>query len=168
MGYLSSRERDLGVCAALICPHCQALTRFLLREVSAALSFYGLRLLTVDRCYQLFCSSCKFRKDLNSRELLPARRAIRLFARLESGEITAAQYLQELGGLEFPTLYTLREEAKAWTCSRCMETVPEELGSCWKCNSMRPELEAMAPTEEFHAPELPRVISRPSNPWEGP
>src|SRR5687767_2258134 len=168
MGVLSKNERDVGICAALICPHCQRLTKLMLREVSAGVGFLSWHLFEVDRGYQLFCVLCGFRRHIDNHELIPARTAIGLFARLENGEITPAQYLHELEGLDFPTLHALRDEAMVWTCPHCMEKVPEELSQCWKCNSPRSELQNAAPTEKFQSPELPRDITRPSNPWEGP
>jgi hypothetical protein len=167
MGFLKKNERDVGVCATLICPHCQAFSPFMLREVSALLNFYGWPLWDVNRCYQLFCNSCRFRKDIDHSELRPAGLAIQLFGKLESGEITPAQYLQELGELEFPSLHALREEARVWMCPRCMEKVPEKLGACWKCNSVRPEIDSTTATDAFESPELPTAVTRPMHPWEG-
>jgi hypothetical protein len=167
MRYLTKNERDLGVCAALICPHCQSLSRFMLREVSAALAFFGLPVFAVDRCYQLFCGSCGFRKDVDHGELGSAMAAMRLFAQLDGGEISPAEYLEELGRLEFPALHELREEAMVWTCPRCTEKVPEKLGACWQCHSVRQDTEGTIATDEFRPPELPSAITRPSNPWEG-
>ena len=88
MSIFRKKERDLGVCAAVMCPHCQSLSQFMLREVSAALAFYSVRLFEVDRCYQLVCGSCKFRKDMERKELSAAVEAMRLFTELESGVVT--------------------------------------------------------------------------------
>jgi hypothetical protein len=148
MGLFNKKERDIGVCAILICPHCQTVSRFTLRQVSAAFVLYGLRLFDVDRCYQLFCGLCKYRKALDSRELLPAMRAKRLYVRLEAGEITPVQYLEALDALKFPSLRALRTEAKTWTCPNCTEKVPEGFDRCWKCNAQRPELQSTIPTEK--------------------
>ena len=83
----------------------------MVREVSAGIGFLSWHLFEIDRGYQLICAFCRFRKQLDNSELIPARTAIGLFAKLENGEITPAQYLQELKDLDFPTLHALRDQA---------------------------------------------------------
>ena len=165
MSIFRKKERDLGVCAAVMCPHCQSLSQFMLCEVSAALAFYSVRLFEVDRCYQLVCGSCKFRKDMECKELQAAIEAMQLFSKLECGAVTPGGYLQALDVIEFPSLHALREEAKALMCPQCGERVPAQLGGCWKCNSVRPGFETASPTES-EVPKLPAAITRSSNPWE--
>ena len=168
MRLFSKIERDIGVCAVLMCPHCQTVSRFTLRQVRAAVILFGVPLFDVDRCYQLFCSSCKFRKDLDPRELFPAMRTKRLYLRLEAGVIDPSQYLRALDALKFPSLCELRENARIWICPSCGEKVPPNFHECWKCGTPRPGVQSIAPTDDSNVPQLPRAVTRPTNPWEGP
>lgn len=160
-------DRDLGECVATVCPHCQTVSRLRLRQLKAVVVLFGIPLLDLDRAYQLFCSKCAFRKDLNIRELLPAMRAKRLFARLEAGEIASPQYLDALKALRFPSLHELLENAKSWRCAKCGEGVPANFNNCWQCGSGRPGSQSFLPISAFEPPSLPRPLTRPTNPWEG-
>ena len=159
---LKKMERDMGVCASVVCPHCQSVSRFLLRTVSGAVVVFGIPLFDADRCYQLVCSACKFRKDLETRELSAAAAAKDLYLKFEAHEINPEQYVKALDGLDFPSLRALREEAATWTCSSCGERVPGNFDGCWKCSSPRPGSQGSAPPGEFRLPPLPRAVTRPA------
>jgi hypothetical protein len=169
MLHLKKQERDLGVCAVVLCPHCQKSGAFHLWQIAANLRFFGVPLVDMDRTYQIICSHCKFRRDLKDVELLAAMRAKRLYSKLESQEIDPQKYLDGLGALDFPTLCQLREDAMTWACTNCREKVPPNFINCWNCNSPRPGSEKSRPTESFDPSILPRDVTRNSpNPWEGP
>ena len=159
-------EQDMGVCLTVTCPHCQRLSQFKLRKRSAAFYVFEHALVDLDRSYELFCSACTFRKDLDDGELSAANAAAHLHKQLEARELDPSQYSESLDALDFPALLALREEAATWSCPVCKEKVPATLNGCWKCNSPRPGLQNSRPSEDGSLPPLPSAVTRPSNPWE--
>jgi hypothetical protein len=125
----------------VMCPHCQTESRFRLRRMIAALHVLGHTLIELDSTYQIACSSCNFRKELNEAELSSAEEAKCLYQQLEAHEIDAARYSEALDALDFPTLRTLCVEAATWSCPECNEKVPATINACWNCGSSRPGLQ---------------------------
>jgi rubrerythrin len=107
----------------------------------AALHVLGHTLMELDSSYQVVCSSCIFRKDLDDAELSSAEAAKRLYQQLEAHEIDPARYSAALDALDFPTLRNLRVEAATWLCADCNEKVPATINACWNCGSPRPGLQ---------------------------
>jgi hypothetical protein len=168
MVHLRKCESDLGVCAVVLCPHCQKAVPFHLREEAAAFALLGIPLFNVGSIHQLVCDNCKHSTDLEHRELSAALAAKRLYAKLESEEIDAEAYLQELKAIDFPSLQVLREASKLWRCPDCSETVPANFNDCWKCSTPRPGTENIISTEPFAA-KLPRDVTKQVGiPWQGP
>ena len=141
-------EHDMGVRMTVMCPHCQTLSLFRLRRMSAALHVLGLTLMEFGSSYQIICSSCNFRKDLDDAELSSAESAKRFNLQLEAHEIDPATYSAALDALVFPTLRALHDEATTWLCPVCKEKVPATLNGCWKCNSPRPGLQKASSPED--------------------
>ena len=156
----------MGVCVAVMCPHCQRMSRFQLRQRSAALHVFGQAVADFGGTYELMCSLCKFRKDLADGELSAAQAAQRLFAQLEARELNPAQYAEALKALDFPSFRALQDEAATWSCPVCKEKVPATLNGCWKCSSPRPGLLNSDSPKQGELPRLPNAVTRPSNPWE--
>jgi uncharacterized protein YlaI len=159
-------EQDIGVCLTTMCPHCQRVSQFKLRQRSAALFLYGYALIDFGGSYDLFCSLCAFRKDLDDSEFPTAKTAKRLHDQLTMRELDSAHYSEALDALDFPTYRALRDEAVTWLCPVCKEKVPATLNGCWKCSSPRPGLQNARLSEEDSLPRLPSAVTRPSNPWE--
>lgn len=167
MFHLKKCERDLGICAALLCPHCQQASNYKLHQQAASLCIAGIPLFDIDRSCFLACTGCKFRADLNPGELSAARRAKELYLKLESQELAPQQYLEKLEALDFPTLRKLRENAVTWSCSGCQEKVPANFDTCWNCGTGKPDAKDAPPTESFDPSVLPKGVTRRSpNPWE--
>ena len=155
----------MGVCLTVICPHCQRVSRFKLRQRSAALKVFGHALMDLDKSYELFCSFCAFRKDLDTGELPAAKAAERLQKQLDARELDPAHYLEALEALDFPTFRAFRDEAATWSCPVCKEKVPTTLNGCWKCSSPRPGLRNVH-SSEGGLPPPPSAVTKPSNPSE--
>jgi ribosomal protein L37AE/L43A len=166
MGFFKKIESDISVCAKLRCPHCLKESQFTLRELATKFAVYEIPLFALDCSYQLFCISCKYRKDIDDQELSLAMKAIKLYSRLQKREIESAEYAKALQDLEFRSLNELREAAKIWNCPTCHENVPANFGECWKCKTKRPDSEASGAVEPLAAPELPEAVTHPVHPWE--
>jgi hypothetical protein len=166
MGYFKKVEQDIGVCAAVKCPHCHAESRFNLHKLATIFTVWSVDLFDLDRIYQLSCSRCRYRKDIADCEIFSAVRAVKLFSKFESHTLAATDYEQALAKFDFPSLKELLGAATFWTCPQCTEEVPANFNECWKCKAVRPNLEGLNPTEAFAAPKLHPHITRPANPWD--
>src|SRR5258706_14501886 len=127
---IGKREEDMGVCLTTTCPHCQRVSQFKLRQRSAALLLFEQALFNFGGSYELLCSLCTFRKDLDDCELPAAKAATRLHKQLEVRELDAAHYSEALHALDFPAFRALRDEAGMWSCPVCKEKVPATLSGC--------------------------------------
>lgn len=166
MRYSNKIESDLGVCAVLKCPHCHAENPFLLHKEANAITFCGIHLFEVGQIYQLRCTLCEYRKDIHDREIFPAARAVKLYAKFKSGALNATDHALALEKLDFASLNELLAAAKTWSCPSCAEEVPANFSECWKCKAPRPNLKDSIPAEPFAAPRLHPDLTRPSNPWD--
>jgi hypothetical protein len=166
MGLLQKNEIDLGVCAKLKCPFCMKEGPFVLRKVGTFIKYHGLSLLEIDKIYQLACTLCKYRKDIEPQEISSAKKSVILLSKKENGEISESDYSLQIAHLEFPSLHALREASKAWTCPDCGEDVPANFSECWKCKAVRPMAQLEEISEQIGAPKLPYGITRSVHPWE--
>src|SRR3954469_2913766 len=157
-------EKNMGVCVAATCPHCQSLSRFELRSSSDTLNVFGIAIAEIGGSYDLTCKSCNYRKEITDQELSAAQAAQGLYGRLNAGELSSREYAEALAALDFPSLDALQEEAATWSCPICKEKVPATIQSCWKCSSPRPGVLAPASGDQGETPRPPDALTRPSNP----
>ena len=163
---IGKHEQDMGVCLITLCPHCQRVSPFKLREVGAAVLVFEQPVIGFGGDYRLICDSCKFQKDLDPGEFSAAKTAAQLYKQLETHEIDETKYAETLDALDFPTLRALRDEARSWTCAVCKERVPATLNACWKCNSPRPGLVSEGAVPPGQLPPMPSELSKAPHPWE--
>jgi hypothetical protein len=166
MGLLEKNEIDLGVCAKLKCPFCMKEGPFALRKIGTSITYHGLSLFEIDKIYQLACTSCKYRKDIEPQEISCAKNAVILFSKKENGEISESEYSRQIVELGFTSLNVLREASKVWVCPNCKEEVPANFSECWKCKAIRPMAQLDEVSEQLGAPKLPYGITRSVHPWE--
>src|ERR1044071_2847755 len=62
---IGKHEQDMDVCLITLCPHCQRVSPFKLREVGAAVLVFEQPVIGFGGDYRLICDSCKFQKDLD-------------------------------------------------------------------------------------------------------
>jgi hypothetical protein len=84
---IGKHEQDMGVCLITLCPHCQRVSPFKLREVGAAVLVFEQPVIGFGGDYRLICDSCKFQKDLDPGEFSAAKTAAQLYKQLETHEI---------------------------------------------------------------------------------
>ena len=158
-------ERNFGTCLAGICPHCEQLAEFKLRELGAGLAVFGVPISRVSLTYDLVCSLCGHQQDFKEMQLAKAEQAKEIYRKLKAGELSAEDYLKQMEELNFPAFRALQKAAAKWACAVCGEDVPASINACWNCDSPRPGLPT-ADVSETAEPKLPEGIARSVHPWE--
>src|ERR1051325_3232482 len=171
---IGKTEQDMGICAMVMCPHCQTVSRFSLRHISAAVKVLEQPLFEFGGSYQLLCNSCKFRKDLDDAELSAAKEAERLYEQFEVSSILwtsgAEWQKKKVNKLchELTTLTMPRFASRRWNCYCPATSLNGRLPATWAfalrpCARGRSNTRPSRNSGRFPPPRPPRIWNGKTN-----